>query len=152
MGALAPTSWALRFFAAGFVLTLWEVAHESMAPLRPMGGPARMHYFFSLAVALFAFGAIYWVMDRVFRLHYWARLATANGVLTIFGMALIVSPTIVVELSGSSTCCLPETTMFNALTAIATLGYVMSLLGLAAFVALLVHAVYLRMRLTRGAV
>jgi len=90
-------------------------------------------------------------MDRVFKLRYSARLASAHYVLSILGAIFVLAPSMGLTLFWDALAGFQPTTLFKILSGMTTFGYLMTLVGLVVFMVLVTQALLLRLRPTRAA-
>jgi cytochrome c oxidase subunit 1 len=104
---------------------------------------AHRHYAITLVAALAAFGAIYFLLEMLGRVRYRRGLGFAHFGLMCLGIALIISPSVGLNLTAAPQRYTDPMAALTFWSTIASVGYAMTLAGLVVFVLLLGDAVRL---------
>jgi cytochrome c oxidase subunit 1 len=138
-----------------FALPAAWLAGAAIVTLVTLGGPlpqvlsvadtyyvmARAHYGLSLVITFVAFAAIYGFLEALPAFRLRRPLAIGHFVLTILGALMIFTPSLLLRLSGPPKRFVDFQASFTLWSRVSTIGYGLTLLGLALFVILLIDGV-----------
>jgi heme/copper-type cytochrome/quinol oxidase subunit 1 len=145
---VATAAWLLGAAYAWSARSLWNPG-RAPSPLEPAHETyyvvSHLHYAVSMTTAFLAFAGIYFVLERVgARVRRW--LAALHFGATFIGVNIIFLPVLVARFAGAPTRNMDISSSYDLFNRISLAGYFLIWVGLAAFLALLIDALWRRFR------